>query len=298
MADDFPKAGVIGWPVAHSLSPHIHRHWLQHYGIGGSYELIPVPPQEVEARIRGLGAAGYVGANVTVPHKLAALAAADRVTETARRIGAVNTLYYEEGQLVGENSDAAGFHQNILAAAADWEASSGPVVLLGAGGAARALVVALLDAGAPEIRLANRTLAKSEELAAAFGDRVRPWPWEARGDALAEANLLVNSTSLGMVGQAPLKISLERLPPGALVNDIVYRPLETGLLAAAKARGNPVVDGLGMLLHQAVPGFHRWFGRKPEVTAALRAIVLKAANSEKTESEKPKSEKARSEKTE
>jgi shikimate dehydrogenase len=266
----------MGWPVAHSLSPVIHRVWLKDYGIDGDYILIPVPPDQFHEKVRNLRAEGFCGANVTAPHKEAALAAVDRVTSVARRIGAVNTLYFEDDTLVGTNSDAAGFYENLLANAPGWDAAAGPAAVLGAGGAARAVVVALLDAGAPEVRLLNRTRARAESLGREFGASVKVEDWARRESCLAGVNLLVNTTTLGMAGQPALALGLDALPAAALVNDIVYKPLETGLLAAARARGNPVVDGLGMLLHQATLGFRLWFGREPEVTPALRAAVLEA----------------------
>ncbi len=274
---DVPRAGVIGWPVTHSLSPTIHRYWLRRYGIEGSYDPIEVPPADIENFLRDLRGYGYCGANVTVPYKLDALKAAKRVSETARRIGAVNTLFFEGDDLVGTNSDAEGFILNLRATAPDWSPEGAPAVVLGAGGAARAVVVALVDAGVGAIRLLNRTLDKAEALRDLAPAIIEPIGWEARAGALGEAGLLVNTTSLGMVGQPRLEIDLTRLPREALVYDIVYRPLETELLAAARARGNRVVDGLGMLLFQARPGFHLWFGREPEVTEELRGIVLEAA---------------------
>lgn len=272
-----PRAGVIGWPVAHSLSPTIHRYWLKRYGIEGSYDLIAVPPTDIKSFLGDLRGHGYCGANVTVPYKLDALRAAERVSDTARRIGAVNTLFFEDDDLVGTNSDAEGFTLNLRAAVPDWSAESAPVVVLGAGGAARAVIVALVDAGVGAIRLLNRTLEKAEALRDLSPAIIEPIGWEARADALSGAGLLVNTTSLGMIGQPRLEIDLTCLPREALVYDIVYRPLETELLAAARARGNRVVDGLGMLLFQASPGFHLWFGREPEVTEELRRIVLEAA---------------------
>ena len=268
------KAGVMGWPVAQSLSPRIHGYWLRHYGIEGDYILIPVEPADFHDKVRGLSAEGFCGANVTIPHKVAAFEAVDRATDLAKRIRAVNTLYFEAGELVGTNTDGYGFLENLVQGAPDWKADAGPAVVLGAGGAARAVVVALLDAGAPEVRLTNRTRAKAEALQSEFGNKVTLVDWAEREQALAGANLLANSTALGMTGQAPLELRLDELPSGALVNDIVFKPLETPLLAAARTRGNRVVDGLGMLLHQARPGFALWFGREPEVTAELRAAVL------------------------
>ena len=271
-----PHAAVIGWPVEHSLSPVIHGYWLRHYGIAGSYEKLLVSPEELSNVLSGLQDRGLVGANVTIPHKIAALQAVDRVTAVAERIGAVNTLYFDSGALVGDNSDAEGFAENLRANAANWLPASGPAVVLGAGGAARAVVVALLDAGVPELRLLNRTRARAEALAKDFGERLVVCDWQERDASLHGATLLINTTSLGMVGQPPLALQLDALPLAAVVNDIVYKPLETNLLAQARARGNRVVDGLGMLLYQARPGLQRWCGRLPAVTEALRAEILGA----------------------
>ncbi|HXZ00578.1 MAG TPA: shikimate dehydrogenase [Stellaceae bacterium] len=269
------RAGVMGWPVAQSRSPVLHRFWLEHYGIEGDYTLLPVPPEALERELRALAGRGFAGCNLTLPHKEPSLALLDRVDATARRIGAVNTVVAAaDGALEGSNTDAFGFHASLAAALPGWSAASGPAVVLGAGGSARAVVAALLDHGAPEIRLVNRGSARAEALAAALGGRIDILAWESRADALAGAALLVNTTSLGMAGQPPLDLALDALPEGAVVSDIVYVPLRTGLLAAAQARGNPTVDGLGMLLYQAQPGFAAWFGLWPEVSPALRARVL------------------------
>ncbi len=282
-------AGVMGWPVGHSLSPRLHGFWLDHHGIDGAYLPLAVTPERFETALRGLADMGFGGVNVTVPHKRAALALCDEVAPLAARIGAVNTLVFEDGRLKGSNTDAFGFLENLRqgASAGDppswdptaWDPTAGPALILGAGGAARAVAVALLDAGVPELRLANRTAARAEALAQELGaeepgGQVTAVPWERRGAALGDLAVLVNTTSLGMAGQPPLELDLDPLPTGALVTDIVYAPLETDLLARARARGNPVVDGLGMLLHQARPGFEAWFGVAPEVTAELRAFVL------------------------
>lgn len=269
-------AGVLGWPVAHSRSPRLHGHWLQHYGIDGAYVPLPVRPERFEAAVRALLDLGFRGANVTIPHKEAALALCDAVTPLARRIGSVNTLVFRDGRIEGDSSDGFGFLENLRQEAPDWRAGAGPAVVLGAGGAARAVIAALLDAGAPAVRLLNRTRTRAEALAEALGGVVEVLDWGAWEPALGGAGLLVNTTSLGMSGQPPLEIELAALPPRTLVNDIVYVPLETPLLAVARARGNPVVDGLGMLLHQARPGFEAWFGLLPEVTPALRRAVLEA----------------------
>jgi shikimate dehydrogenase len=269
-------AGVLAWPVAHSRSPRLHGFWLAAHGIDGAYVPLAVRPEDLAQAVAALPLLGFRGANVTVPHKEAALAACAEVSDEARRIGAVNTLVVgDDGRLEGRNTDGFGFLENLKAGAPGWSAASGPAVLLGAGGAARAIAVALLDAGAPEIRIVNRSRDRARKLGSDLGDRRLVMDdWTRRGAALADAALLVNTTSLGMKGQPALDLDLARLPTAALVNDIVYVPLETPLLAAARARGNPVVDGLGMLLHQARPGFQAWFGVMPEVSPALRAYVL------------------------
>ena len=267
-------AGVIGWPVAHSRSPRLHGYWLEQHGIDGAYVPLAVRPGAVEPVVRALAEAGFRGLNVTVPHKEAALDICDTVDETARRVGAVNTLVFEGGRIRGRNTDGFGFLENMRAGAPGWRADAGPAVVLGAGGAARAVAAALADDGAPEVRVANRTAARAESLAASLGGPVRAVPWAERDAALSGAALLVNATTLGMTGQEALDLSLDALAPRAVVADIVYTPLETDLLARARARGHRAVDGLGMLLHQARPGFEAWFGVAPAVTAELRAFVL------------------------
>ena len=268
------RACVIGWPVAHSRSPVIHRYWLKLYGLDGAYEMEAVRPEEIEDFLHSLGQWGYKGANVTLPHKEAALAAADRPDEAATAIGAANTLWLDaKGLLHASNTDAYGFMTHLAAEAPDWNKDSRPVMVLGAGGAARAILHGLLASGASKVLLANRTEGRAEALAQGFGSRVSVVPWEDRNRALAGCGLLVNATSLGMTGKPPLDLDLSALPKDATVADIVYSPLETPLLAAAKARGNRIVDGLGTLLHQAAPGFERWFGVRPEVTPELRAYV-------------------------
>ena len=269
------KAGVMGWPVGHSRSPALHGWWLAQYRIDGAYVPMAVQPRDLAAALRALPILGFAGCNLTIPHKEAALALVDRVDPVARRIGAVNTIVVDgDGALEGRNTDAYGFIASLRAAQPAWSARRGPAVLIGAGGSARALIVALLEEGAPEIRVVNRTLERAEALAAEFGTLIRPVAWTERAEALGDAALLVNTTSQGMTGEPPLDLPLDRLPLAAIVNDIVYTPLETPLLAAARRRGNPVVDGLGMLLHQARPGFAAWFGVEPEVTAELCAAVL------------------------
>lgn len=276
MASDkhYTLAGVMGWPVAHSRSPAIHGHWIRQYGLNGHYVLLPVQPEHLGDAVRGLRALGFAGCNLTIPHKVAALALVDRVDPLAARIGAVNTLVVEkDGALAGYNTDAYGYIQSLLDAQPHWRADAGPVTVLGAGGAARAILVALAERGAKEIRLCNRSLDKAQALAAEFGAPIRAIPWEQRADALDGCALLVNTTSLGMKGQAPLEISLDQLPQHALVSDIIYVPLETPLLAAARARGHVAVDGLGMLLNQARPAFEHWFGVRPELTPELRRLI-------------------------
>jgi shikimate dehydrogenase len=271
-----PVAGVIGWPVGHSRSPALHGHWLTRYGLAGHYVPMAVAPERLEAALRGLVALGLRGANVTLPHKERALALADAATDRARRIGAANTLVVREGRIEADNTDGFGFVENLRQGAPGWAASAGPALVLGAGGAARAVVAALLDAGAPEVRLANRTRERAEALAGALGARVTVTGW-AEAEAAAEGcATLVNTTSLGMEGQPPLELTLGAAPAGALATDIVYAPLVTPFLERAAARGLVTVDGLGMLLHQARPGFEAWFGKAPEVDAALRAAVLAA----------------------
>ncbi|MDH3660823.1 MAG: shikimate dehydrogenase [Alphaproteobacteria bacterium] len=274
-------AGVMGWPIEHSRSPRLHGYWLERYSIDGAYLPLAVAPERLEAAIRGLHALGFQGCNLTIPHKEAVLPLVDEISERARRIGAINTIVIDEdGRVRGDNTDGFGFTASLEAGAPTWRAVDGPVVLLGAGGAARAIAVALLDAGAPLLRLVNRTVERAERLAEALrpmapGRPIEVIAWRQRGEALADAHLLVNTTSLGMAGQPRLDIALDDLPTAALVTDIVYSPLETELLAAARARANPVVDGLGMLLHQGRPGFAAWFGIDPEVTDASRVAVLR-----------------------
>jgi shikimate dehydrogenase len=271
---EFRAAGVIGWPVAHSRSPMIHGHWLRRHGIDGAYITLPVHPDQMQAALRGLAALGFAGCNVTVPHKEAALALVDRADATARRIGAVNLIVVRpDGTLDGSNTDAFGFLANLRERVTGWQAADGPAVVLGAGGSARAVLAALCDSGCPEVRLVNRTRERAEALAAQFGGAVQLVDWDRRAAALDGAALLVNTTTQGMAGQPALDLGLSALPRAAVVTDLVYVPLETPLLAAARARGNRVADGLGMLLHQARPSFAAWFGVLPEVTAELRREI-------------------------
>ena len=268
------RACIIGWPIEHSRSPAIHRYWLKVYGIDGDYEKEGVRPEELAGFLRSLAERGYSGANVTLPHKEEALRLAFIADEAARAIGAANTVWRDgAGRLNASNTDAYGFMTNLNQEAPHWNKGRRPVMVLGAGGAARAIVYGLTTQGASRILLANRTRDRAEALPGAFGPTVGVVDWEGRNQALAGCGLLVNATSLGMTGKEPLDIDVEDLPEDALVADIVYSPLETPLLASARARGRQTVDGLGMLLYQAVPGFERWFGMRPEVTKELRAHV-------------------------
>ena len=266
-------AGVMGWPVAHSRSPRIHGYWLEEKGIDGAYLPLAVRPEALDAALAGMRALGFRGCNLTAPHKEAALARMDSLSETARRIGAVNTVTIgDDGGVHGDNTDGFGFISHLRQEAPAWEPAS-PAAVLGAGGAARAVVDALSEAGVSEIRLFNRTGERAAALAEEAGSTVRPLPWEQREEALAGCGLLVNTTQLGQTGKPALDLALDRLPADAVVYDLVYAPLETDLLKAARARGHVGVDGLGMLIHQARPGFAAWFGVEAEATAALRAFA-------------------------
>jgi shikimate dehydrogenase len=271
------RACVIGWPVEHSRSPLIHRYWLKEYGLAGACEKEAVKPEDLPAFLGGLAPRGYAGANVTLPHKEAALRLAAVADEAARTIGAANTLWLDEaGRLNASNTDAYGFMTNLNAVAPGWNEGRRPVMVLGAGGAGRAVLHGLLAEGASRILLANRTADRAQELADALGPAVTVVDWRERDRALLGCGLLVNATSLGMTGKEALDLDLALLPSDAVVADLVYSPLETRLLAAARGRDNRAVDGLGMLLHQAVPGFERWFGVRPAVTPALRARVAQS----------------------
>jgi shikimate dehydrogenase len=264
-------ACLIGWPAAHSRSPLIHHYWLRALGIEGGYNIEAVPPEGFAEFVLHLSAHGFVGANVTIPHKERALALT-KPDARARAVGAANTLWYEGGELRSTNTDIEGFINNLDACAPGWD-SAADALVLGAGGASRAVVFGLLDRGIKRVHLANRTIERARALADQFGAGVDPVSWETIGDLLPRAGLLVNTTSLGMHGQPALELDVSQLPPHAVVADLVYVPLETPLLAAARARGLKTADGLGMLLHQAVRGFELWFGRRPEVTSKLRALV-------------------------
>jgi len=274
MAEDVARAFVCGHPIAHSRSPLIHGHWLDTLGIAGSYRAIDVAPEGFAAFLRGIPTAGFRGGNVTIPHKEAAFAVVDEYDEASALIGAINTVWIEGERLLATNTDWSGFAANLDESAPAWREGRRAVVL-GAGGSARAILFALLDNGFREVHLVNRTIGRARELADRFGDRVSAHGWDSVPELLSDSDLLVNTTSLGMAGRegAPL-LDLGPLPGSAIVTDIVYIPLQTPLLAAARERGLKTVDGLGMLLHQAVPGFTRWFGRKPEVTTELRALVV------------------------
>jgi shikimate dehydrogenase len=269
---DARAACVIGWPVEHSRSPLIHNYWLKHYGIAGAYRREAVRLEAFAAFLATLTERGYVGANVTVPHKEAALALSVP-DERARAVGAANTLWFDGGGLRSTNTDVEGFLRNLDACAPGWDRAAAQAVVFGAGGAARAVIFGLLERGVEGIRVINRTAARAELLRRDFGNRVELCGWDALPDALAHAPLLVNTTTLGMHGEPALAIDLAPLPGHAVVADLVYVPVETPLLAQAKARGLRTADGLGMLLHQAVRGFALWFGRTPDVTNELRALV-------------------------
>ncbi len=284
--DQPARAAVLGWPASHSLSPRLHGYWLRELGINGTYRAIAVEPENFSDKLRALAAEGYRGFNVTLPHKEAALAAVDEADAEAERIGAVNTIVVgPDSRLLGSNTDGHGFIENLKANPAGLNSGAiivgGPAVVLGAGGAARSVVAALDNAGAPEIRVVNRTVEKAKALVHDIGRKkgasITVFSWPEREKALIDAALLVNATALGMTGGPALEIALDNLPPGALVTDIVYTPLITPLLAAAAGRGNPTVDGLGMLIHQARPGFHAWFGAWPAITPGLRENILAAA---------------------
>ena len=268
----------MGWPVAHSRSPLIHNYWLQKYGLTGSYVQLPVAPGTLGTAIAGLKALGFKGCNLTIPHKVDAMPFMDELDINAKRMGAMNTIVVQaDGSLKGFNNDGYGYIQSLIDAQPNWRADAGPVTVLGAGGAARAVVLSLADRGAKEIRLLNRSPAAAQALADEFGDKfgakVKALPWASRHDALGGAALLVNTTSQGMHDNPALDLDLSALPTTALVSDVIYVPLDTPLLQAAKARGNPTVDGLGMLLNQARPAFEAWFGVLPEITPDLRRMI-------------------------
>lgn len=272
---NIPLAGVLGWPVAHSRSPRLHGHWLKRYGIAGHYVPLPVRPEHLAEALRSLPKLGFVGVNVTIPHKEAVLALADVVTDRAALIGAANTLILRpDGKIHADNTDGYGFIANLRQNAPSWRPESGPAAVIGAGGAARAVVASLLDAGVPEVRIANRTRIRAEQIRSEFGARVVVYDWGQAANMLEGVATVVNATSLGMEGKGALRVPLDALSPGTLATDLVYTPLDTPFLVEARRRGCRTVDGLGMLLHQAAPGFERWFGQRPEVDDELRAVVL------------------------
>ena len=277
MTDDkIPLAAVIGSPIAHSRSPQLHRHWLGVHGLRGHYVPIDVAPDDLERVIRLMPRMGFVGCNITIPYKEKVLAIAEQITDRATLIGAANTLIFrKDGLIMADNTDGYGFIENLRQGAPDWDAKTTTAVVLGAGGAARAVVAALADAGGPQILLTNRTRVRADKLKEDFGKRVQVHDWVQAGNIIEDANLVVNTTSLGMVGKAELRVPLDALRPGMIVTDLVYTPLKTRLLAEAEAAGCVTVDGLGMLLHQAVPCFERWFGQRPVVDAATRAAALR-----------------------
>jgi shikimate dehydrogenase len=275
MENTFIMAGVMGWPVAHSRSPAIHNHWIQQYQLKGSYGLFPVAPQNLETAIKGLAALGLAGCNITIPHKVEAMNYVDWVAPLAKRMGAINTIVVQpDGELHGYNHDGYGYIQSLRDADPSWRADKGPIVVLGAGGAARAIVVSLIDQGATEIRILNRTRSKANALAQEFGGCVTALDWAERHIALGAAALVVNTTSQGMHNEPALDLNLADLPLSALVSDAIYIPLETPLLAQARSRGNTTVNGLGMLLNQARPAFKAWFGVMPEITPKLHEIII------------------------
>ena len=271
-----PLAGVIGSPIAHSKSPQLHGHWLKTYGIAGHYIPMDVATDDLAAVIKTLPKMGFVGVNITIPHKETVLSIADLVTDRAILIGAANTLIFrKDGKIHADNTDGYGFLENLKTGAPGWQPKAGPAAILGAGGAARAVIASLLDAGVPEILLSNRTRVRAEKLQSDFGSRVRVMDWVQAGNMIEHASLVVNTTSLGMIGKGEMRVPLDGLNQGTVVTDLVYAPLKTHFLETAEQMGCVTVDGLGMLLHQAVPGFERWFGKRPEVDRATRAAALR-----------------------
>jgi shikimate dehydrogenase len=267
------RACVIGWPIEHSRSPLIHGHWLRRYAIAGSYEKVAVRPEDLASFIRGLAAAGYEGCNATVPHKEHVLKLADHAEPAALAVGAANTVWVADGKVSVTNTDTYGYMSHLSRTAPHWDAREAPVSVLGAGGAARAIVYGFLEAGVPEVRVFNRTRARAEELAAHFGARVQARDWAERTAASRDAAVIVNTTTMGMKGEGDPGIDFAQLDKDCVASDIVYVPLETAFLESARAHGLATVDGLGMLLHQAVPGFEKWFGVRPEVDDELYRLV-------------------------
>lgn len=270
-----PLAGVIGTPIAHSRSPRLHGYWLRKYGIQGHYIPMEIASGDLEEAVRFLPRLGFVGVNVTIPHKEHVMAIADLVSDRAALIGSVNTLIFRpDGKIHGDNTDGYGFLENLRHGAPDWDPKSGPAAVIGAGGAARAVLSSLIDAGVPEVRITNRTKNRAESLQQEFGQKITVYDWVQAGNMLDGAKTVVNASSLGMTGHPEMRIPLDGLGRDAVVTDLVYTPLETPLLAHAKTIGCKTVDGLGMLLYQAAPGFERWFDQKPEIDDDLRRVVL------------------------
>ncbi|MCG6901550.1 MAG: shikimate dehydrogenase [Rhodobacter sp.] len=271
-----PLAGVIGSPISHSRSPRLHAHWLRKYGLPGYYVPMDVSQSDLETSIRTLPKLGFVGVNVTIPHKESVLVMADLVTDRAALIGAANTLIFrKDGKIHADNTDGYGFVQNLRQNAPNWQPKSGPAAVIGGGGAARAIVASLIEIGVPEIRLSNRTRTRADALRTEFGAKVTVYEWVQAGNMLEGAKTVVNTSSLGMVGKPEFRVPLDALSPNAVVNDLVYTPLDTAFLQRARAMGCTTVDGLGMLLHQAAPAFERWFGQRPEVDDQLRQLMLR-----------------------
>ena len=272
--DRFLLAGVMGWPVMHSRSPHLHNYWFKSHGLAGTYVPLAIEPGKLGPALCALAPLGFAGCNLTIPHKEAALAIVDEIAPTAKKMGAISCVTVrKDGSLLGSNNDGYGFIHALLEAQPQFKADAGPVLVVGSGGGARAVVMALAERGAKEIRLVNRTIERAEMLARDLGGPIKPLAWDSRHDAVEGVNLVVNTTSQGMVGQGTLDLKLDRLPKSAVVSDIVYIPKETPLLEAARKRGNPTVNGLGMLLHQARPAWEAWFGITPEVTPELRRMI-------------------------
>jgi len=275
--DRFLLAGVMGWPVMHSRSPMMHKYWLRQHDLAGTYLPLAIPPDGLAAALRALRPLGFAGCNLTIPHKQQAMTIVDEVDTVAQRIGAISCVVVRpDGSLAGTNNDWFGFVQNLKHEQPGWRANAGPVAVIGAGGGSRAVCYGLLQEGAKEIRLVNRTFARAKGIAEEFGGPIKALPWEQRHDALDGAAMAVNATSCGMVGQPALDIRLDKLPRAALAADIIYIPLETSFLAAARKRGNRTVNGLGMLLHQGRPAWKAWFGIEPDVTPGLRAMMEKS----------------------